>query len=792
MHRDRSYTHTLSRWARAGVLTCAAATWSASARPADAAPCVAKMHHALEAVARAQRKTLQACIVARDRGLLPSAAACVDTDRFGWVARARARTARVAARLCATGGGVGYTSAAAVNAAGAEAAPQLARGLLGRELDAALRGDPGVARCQRDVLDRALRCSARALHRYVRCAATFGDGAADPTVLVACKPLPDGANCDARLANAIARSCAGQDLAALFPGCAGDLGACARAHAERSASQAVNAAAGLCTDVLPGSLPEETLLRCFAPPAQEPITYRDVPLPPGVYVTTVNFDASGEHLLVDFTAPDVVGTQVAQLGLDGGDFRCLTCGGPISGNLKVVQHFNDGQRLLVVGNNGPNPNWNVLECAPSVLDCQQAALLRIQLPPNPDPTTPVVQYRVPWVSLDNDWFVWTEVRLRGPGGNLSAIGRLIRDGDRYVVQDARVFAPPFAPPLLGVDSARWRNFTQPFEAKYGGLRGGRDWVEAGTPNAGHYDTSVIDLATGALRRLTHHPDHDEGVRFSPDEQWAVLQTGRTDNRIEFLGLLPRPPYIDWIAFSLHFVAIAGAPSDGISPGSSPNERDCYVDPWLLDRWFERGDYLGQRLERPADGWVSIEGNAGSFDWSPDGTQIAMIDRRWRGAGAQTRLRIATLVNRTPLLPSQVVPIATTPEPTWAVPYEDWIVPDTFGVTVIPGTASGSATIVNDFANTLSGSARVTYDHYSDDGASFLDGYEEIRIPVLVLNGAEYEVDLTLSGAHQGSMRGSAFYDFLTDVNSGEVVSTLDGHTVSGPKSCFQAGLIPLP
>jgi hypothetical protein len=791
MHRDRSYTQRLARWTRAGVLTCAAATWSASPRPAEAAPCVAKMHYALEAVARAQRKTLQACVIGR-RAPTASVADCVESDRFAWVERARRRTVRAAARLCAAGGGVGYTSASAVNAAGAGAARALAQGLFGRDLDLALRSDPLAARCQRDVLDRALRCSARALHRYVRCAAALGDGAADTLALVACKPLPDGADCDARLARAIRRSCAGQDIGALFPGCAGDLSRCARAHAQRSASLAANTAAGLCEDVLPGSLPEETLLRCFAPPAQEPISYRDVPLPPGVFITTVEFDADGTHLLVDFTAPDVVGTQVAILGLDGSDFRCLTCGSPISGNLKVVQHFRDGRRLLVTGNNGPNPSWNVLECAPSVLDCQSASLLRIQLPPNPDPTTPVVQYRVPWVSLDNDWFIWTEVRLRGPGGNLSAIGRLTRQDDHYAVESARVFVPPVAPPLLGVDSDAWRNFTQPFEAKYGGLRGGRDWVEAGTPSAGHYDTSVLDLATGELRRLTHHPDHDEGVRFSPDEQWAVLQTGRTDNRIEFLGLLPRPPYIDWIAFSLHFVAIAGAPGDGISPGSSPNERDCYVDPWLLDRWFERGDYIGQRLERPEDGWVSIEGNAGSFDWSPDGTQIAMIDRRWRGAGTQTRLRIATLTTRAPIASSAVVPIATTPEPTWAVPYEDWLVPNTFGVTVIPGKAAGTATITNDFVSTLSGAARAEFAHYSDDGRSFLDGYEAIRIPVLVLNGAEYEVDLTLSGAHQGRMRGSAFYDFLADVTSGEVVSTLDGHTVSGPKSCFEAGLIPVP
>jgi hypothetical protein len=406
----------------------------------------------------------------------------------------------------------------------------------------------------------------------------------------------------------------------------------------------------------------------------------------------------------------------------------------------------------------------------------------------------VLQYRVPWVTLDDAWLVWTEVRLRGPGGNLSAMGRLVRAADHYDVGDARVIAPPLRSLDLPVDADIWRVLTQPFEAKFGALRGGIDWVEAGTPNAGHYDISVLDLTSGELRRLTHHADHDEGIRFSRDESWAVLQSARTDNRTEFLGLLPRPPYIEWIAFSVHFVAIAGAPNDGISPGSDPKERDCYADPWLLDRWFERGDYIGQRLGKPADGWASIEGNAGGFGWAPDGTRIALIERRWRrlGSAEETRLRIASLPGRAPIPEADVVPIVPTPEPDWAIRYEDWIVPDTFGVTVIPGKVSGTATIRNAMPTAVQGEVEVVYDDYSDDGEQQIDGFERLRIPQLILSGAEYDVDLSLSGTHTGSMRGAITYDFVADVNSGEVVAELDGHVLTGPKTCYQAELLPVP
>ena len=786
-------------WRRALPVLLAAAL-CAGAAPVAEAQCAGRLQRAFEAAARAQRKTVSACVDRLDPGTPGfSVGACADGDPFGWVERAAQRAARAEAALC-DGPEIGRTAAATLTAAARAAAPALARGLFGRDLDAGLRSraaDAAGAQCQRLVLDRAQRCAARAVHRYTACSARALRGTVDdPFDLVACKPLPAG-QCDSRIAHAIANHCAGLDLTALFPGCAGDLTRCVRAHAERSASQAINRAAGLCADVLIGTLPEDTLLRCFAPPAREPVRQEDVPLPAGVRPTSVQFDDSGEWLTVGFHTGTGSGTELAVVRPDGSGFRCLTCDHPRAANLEPVQLLRDGRRVLVAGPNNANPKWYILECAPSLLDCAGAELVPIELPPNPDPTTPILQYRVPWVSLDDAWLIWSEVRLRGPGGTLSAIGRLVRGADRYTVADARVFSPPLQALSLGTDAAAWQLVSQPNEAKYGALRGGRDWVEAATPNAGQYDALTIDLASGAVRRLTHDPDHDEGLRYSRDEQWFVVQSTRTDNRIGFLGLLPRPPFIDWIAFSLHFVAIAGQPGDGISPGGDRNERDCYADPWLIDRWFERGDYLGQPLSKPADGWESISGNATGFGWSPDGTAVAHIEARWRrltppGERPETRLRIARLPNRPPIDPADVVPLVATPEPTWAVRYEDWIVPNTFGVAVIPGKASGTATVTNDFANTLSGSARVAFSHYSDDGVSFLDGFEEIRIPMLVLNGAEYEVDLTLSGAHTGSMRGALEYDFDADVNRGEVVSVLDGQTLSGPKTCYAAGLLPVP
>ena len=739
----------------------------------------------------AEQITLEACFTHAFGSASP--AECAASDPLGIVAAAKAWTLASESRACRAGSlpAFGYAGGAAANEAASEAVAELRRGLFG--LAPARANGANELACQGAVLRAAGICSNAFARTYTDCAKVTFPSADDSFDLVACKdsnPARVANSCETSVDSAVAANCGGVDVELLFPGCAGDLADCTRGHARRSTSLALNHADVLCAGVLPGELPEDVLLRCFEPPPPEPIEETEVPLPPGVQVATAEWAENGEDLFVTFTAPDVTGTQLAIIGADGSNFRCLTCGSAISGNLRPSQRLEDGVRLLVPGPNNRTPRWNILECTPSVLDCQTSVLVPIQLPVNPDPT-PVLQYRVPWVTLDDAWLVWSEVRQRGPGGNLAVMGRLVRGPDRYSISDARVIAPELTSLVLGNDSATWRKFTQPLEAKYGALRGGLDWVVAGTPNAGHYDTSVLDLTSGVMRRLSHHPDHDEGVRFSRDEAWVVLQTGRTDNRVEFLGQLPRPPFMDWMAFSVHFVGIAGQPGDGISPGVDPNERDCYVDPWLLDRWFERGAYIGQRLSKPEAGWVSIEGNAGGFGWSPDGTKIALIDRRWRYEPPATRIRIAHLTSRAPVPPEDWVPLVPTPEPTWAIRYEDWRVPNTLGDSVVQGAASGTATIRNQMNSTLQGYIELQFDGYSDDGVHVIDGIEWLDVP-FIASGAHYGVDLVLTGEHTGSMLGEIAYDFNADVATGEVVSTLDGRVLTGPKTCYDAGLIPLP
>ena len=90
------------------------------------------------------------------------------------------------------------------------------------------------------------------------------------------------------LAETIAARCEGQDIAALFPACAGkDLVRCLAGHAKARSSRGVNAAGGLCP--APGP----------PPPPPEPIDLHVVPLPA---------DASAEPRIADAPAD---GTSLA-------------------------------------------------------------------------------------------------------------------------------------------------------------------------------------------------------------------------------------------------------------------------------------------------------------------------------------------------------------------------------------------------------------------------------------------------------------------------------------------------
>ena len=72
---------------------------------------------------------------------------------------------------------------------------------------------------------------------------------------------------------------------------------------------------------------------------------------------------------------------------------------------------------------------------------------------------------------------------------------------------------------------------------------------------------------------------------------------------------------------------------------------------------------------------------------------------------------------------------------------------------------------------------VTYDGYSDDGQSVLDGYEQVDSPFTIAYG-RWQADLRLSGAHTGTLKGDVTVR-TGGQGSGSVTSELDGRRFEG-------------
>ena len=520
-----------------------------------------------------------------------------------------------------------------------------------------------------------------------------------------------------------------------------------------------------------------------APAPLEPVAIERVPLPPGV--TGMSFPAwtaDGHHLVTGFTSEQEPNAQLGVLAEDGSGFRCLTCdldqivapdrplnaGRPLDVGKPFV--FSDGKRVLVrepgredvrdTANPiaGPTADFNyfILECEPSVVDCDTPRLVPLELPGGG--LTRGVQNREGRISPDTRWFAWTEVRY---DGTRMSLGRLVREPERYVVRDVRVLNPQYD--LGSGDSRDWALAGPLYEHKEFSPDG-RKLTYASFAEAENYDAFELDLATGERRRLTHDIEWNENSLISPDGTSIVNGSSRTRARMAPFSQLPRPPFIDFATYVLV----------GRFQLNDAN-RTCLLDPWLLSSSGEEGTYFGQPLSPNLPrGW----GNHGPGRWSPDGTKYVQWERSHRAARTpqdpDARIVIARLPARRPVEPPSD---RSTPEPTWAVPREDWDgFTDTQGIFRVRGRASGHATI-SLFGVVNSQVWSVTYDDYSDDGQNVLNGYERVTSPFTIAYG-RWEAGLQLTGAHMGSLRGDVTVR-TGGQGSGSVTSELDGVRYEG-------------
>lgn len=330
-----------------------------------------------------------------------------------------------------------------------------------------------------------------------------------------------------------------------------------------------------------------------------------------------------------------------------------------------------------------------------------------------------------------------------------------------------------------------------------------------TYEANNIDVSAVHVVTGAVRRLTEHPEYTDPISFSADNKWIIALDTRGTNRQMFMsGMRYIPPLVDIVA-----VTVAS------STRNNGNRR--FFNPILIDGHGDRGNYFGQQINTEGDG---SNGAVNDPNWnaradpafSRDSTKIVywqaiVTGRECGGANPlpcpvpttqgqrEYRLMLAKLTSRTP---QKAPPVFDVPDKLpWATPFP----PGTpfpnesggpgAGKYTLRGKVSGIAHVeLSSSTGDQSGSfdtVAVDYANYADVEGYVLNGWENVTRTVLWPNPwdnlIDWYSDIEQTGVVTGSKKTSkdGFHlqvDAVLNIfnATGELSTTLDGTVYEQP------------
>lgn len=476
----------------------------------------------------------------------------------------------------------------------------------------------------------------------------------------------------------------------------------------------------------------------------ETIHHDIILLPEGVEPWAPTWAPDGRHILFNNI---VDGTQWIATP-DGRTVSCLSCDKPdiakIPGAFSYI--FPDNRRMFL--SNELGDLVYVLECAPSLYDCDRHEFLPVDLSADsPDPLKLNLGRRTYHLAPDGEHLAYNITR---PDALVMMVSDLQRTDSGYAIANPRVINPPGPSGPTDTSVEGWSNGGQLYEFK-SFADGGASAIVVGEPSDGNADALKINLATGAITRLTANMDWDEDGAESPDNRHYVVASWRTMQRLESLGVMPLArPFFDYplgAAIAIYYVS------------SFPGFQ-CDLQPWLLPAGGDKGGTLVGQPLAPYKGGDIIAGNnlSGLSFWSPDSTRVLIQERLKTPVEASAndahkqkghspnRLLIAR-INRKPTAPAAVV---RTEVGAWAPGIADftgsYMLPH---LAFITGKAAGFVTVIYG-GNVAVGAFDATYVNYSEDGENFLNGTQIVGGSVLA--GISLTSSLTSSDA-QGNRTG---------------------------------------
>lgn len=495
-------------------------------------------------------------------------------------------------------------------------------------------------------------------------------------------------------------------------------------------------------------------------------------LPDGVKVTGADLSPDGEHIILEVEFADG-SSQIAVTNLDGGEYQCLSCG--VVPNATKAKALYDNQRIWFASTNGQQSaddplggagaiTYMVLECGTSLYSCSQPTVKKVTFPSDRGlrallPT----QNREAKPDPYGEYVTWTENTFFS--GPRMSIAKLVATDEGYELVEQRVFSPQWYEDTdYAVDFA---NATRFYEGA-SWHAGGRYLKYQTTSDGLNYDIYLLDTATGERRQLTTDLDYNESGDISPDGTSVYFSSARGLDRMDVFTALVRPSLLDVVAFPQ------------IGRVSLWNNRRSMNEPWLmnLEAGQQAGGYSGQPIIIDPD-WT-IRG----WSWFPDSTR-ALINEQQRpdtvtGGGAPEtpwRTSIISFPSREATAP--LPPVHQDPEAiaTWSVPVKDYRPMIGRSETrVLNGTHSGTATLRYSGIFAF-GTYSVTYKNYSDDGKTFINGTEKVKIKNPMGNSV-WTADLTSTGERTGYLKGKINIG-KGNVFAGEVSSEINGVAYNG-------------
>ncbi|KAH6666841.1 hypothetical protein B0J14DRAFT_189308 [Halenospora varia] len=593
-----------------------------------------------------------------------------------------------------------------------------------------------------------------------------------------------------------------------------------------------------------------------APPQPEPIEVAELPLPPVTQdeseggctaainpretgcisrtpgLQSGNFLPDGKHVLASlnfagapasgiFTGPQLIIVKTDGSTFPNGDpWKCLTCGIPSSQQvgrsptMDYPQAFTEGTRVLF--------GTNILDCGSYQLaseDCtpQRSHIFPIRWNINADGSGEGGAMRELRRHPDDVHLGFSAMSFSKAG--ISQLGYFARLqfnpnpttglplSPRYDLVNVTTLFNPEGPQPISVEGKKV--IISPQAITVGELRSfsgrGKEVIYIGYPvESCNIDVFAADLITGAVRRLTSHPEYVDPIDISSNDKWSVVMDTRGSGRQMFLSAMRGvPPIIDMVVTAV----VASVRNNG---------QRRFFQPWLIDQYGDRGEYFGQRINTGGDGKPGSVNDPqwnGMADpkWSLDGTAIVYWQQLTHApacgernplpcpsstaqGGRIDRLMLAKLKSRKPVPWLPVAPVSD--KIPWGVPYVPGSPPPEMrrippGNYTLTGQKSGSASI--ELSQRPDGTAistvAITYHNFSDDGENIISGSEQVttlnKSPTL--SHVDWFSNLTSTGKTLSTKQTSAdgFHldlDVMTNHfnANGTLTTTVDGKVYLQP------------